>query len=55
MIAAHFTRIVTGSPQSWTPGLLWYKCIYNNTFGGHSYVENLRIGNAEVTQGRYCL
>ncbi len=30
-------------------------CIYNKNMEVHSYVENTRIGNAEIEQGHYCL
>lgn len=30
-------------------------CIYNNDLEVHSYVENTRIGDAEVKQGHYRL
>ena len=65
-IAGLFTRIGTDFPQRLTLALLWYILSELRTtkvqtkplqywFGCNSYVENFRIGNAEVTQGHYCM
>ncbi len=56
MIAAHFTRIVTDSPQSWVPGMLWYittQRISPASAGGGFYLTKQSEYNLRLSGNRF--